>query len=304
MLRVLVTLVALGLAGCTNTEPSDAISTSPTTADTSATNEILRRLPPPENPVAVAVYDFPDQTGQFKFRENVQTLSRAVTQGASSILIGALLDAGDGSWFEVVERNRLDNVLKERQIIREMRVLYGGAANAQGTLLPPMLFAGMLLEGGIISFDSNTVTGGLGARFLGIGASTEYRQDTAVVYLRAISTQSGKVLKSVVVRKTIASVGLRGDVFRFVDVDDLLEIEAGFTTNEPTFLALKAAIEKSVIALVLEGSEGGLWRFANPQEAAPLLARYRDERRASGVLESYIEEYWPDMEANPELASN
>ena len=34
-----------------------------------------------------------------------------------------------------------------------------------------MLFAGMILEGGIIGYDTNVETGGTGARWLGIGTT-------------------------------------------------------------------------------------------------------------------------------------
>src|ERR1700739_4767004 len=64
----------------------------------------LLRLPPPEKKIAVAVYGFTDQTGQFKPSDNIQTWSRAITQGGSSILIKALQDAGNRQWFQIIER--------------------------------------------------------------------------------------------------------------------------------------------------------------------------------------------------------
>lgn len=168
----------------------------------------LEQLPPAGDRVAIAVYNFTDQTGQFKPTDGVQTLSRAVTQGATSILVKALQEAGNRSWFTVIERERLDNLLRERAVIREMRSAYLGEKNLNRTALPPLLFAGVLLEGGIIGYDSNTKSGGLGARFLGIGASTQYREDTVTVYLRAVSVKTGEVLSTVSVCKTIASFGL------------------------------------------------------------------------------------------------
>ena len=133
------------------------------------TQSSLRSLPPPRERAAVAVYDFQDQTGQFKpSSAGVQTLSKAVTQGSTSVLLKALQDAGNRSWFTVIERENLDNLLKERQIIREMRRQYLGEEDVNEAALPPLLFAGIILEGGIIGYDTNTITGGAGARFLGI----------------------------------------------------------------------------------------------------------------------------------------
>jgi curli production assembly/transport component CsgG len=244
----------------------------------------LLYMPPPPQPVAVAVYGFTDQTGQLKPSDVTQSLSRAVTQGATSILVGALRDAGSGNWFTVVERERLDNLLRERQIIREMRRQYLNESETPANVLPSLLFAGITLEGGIISFDSNTQTGGVGARLLGIGGSTQYRTNTATVYLRAVSVKTGEVLANVITQKSISSIGLSGGVFKFVKYDELLEAEAGVTRNEPTQLAVQGAIERAVYALILEGAKPGprqLWDFAEPAAGAPWLARYEQDRRRS-----------------------
>jgi len=235
----------------------------------------LNRLAPPRDKIVVAVYDYRDLTGQFKPTDNVQTLSRAVTQGGASVLIKALQEAGEGRWFTVLERNSLDQLLKERAIIREQRASFAGP---DGQPLPPpgpLLYAGVIFEGGIIGFDSNTLTGGLGARYLGIGGSTRYRQDTISVYLRAISTQSGEVLKSVTATKTLASYALSLDTFKFIDFRDLLEAEVGFARNEPGLLALRRAVEEAVYAMVIEGAEDGLWSFADPAAQAAAVAEYR-----------------------------
>ena len=207
-----------------------------------------------------------------------QTLSRAVTQGGGSILVKALQDAGNRQWFTIVERESLRNLLNERQIIREMRERYLGEPGVNPQALPAMLFAGVLLEGGIVGYDTNTVTGGAGAAFLGIGGQTEYRQDTVTVYLRAVSVRTGEVLTTVTASKTIASQSLGASAFKFVAFKELLEAEAGFTTNEPDQLALQQAIEKAVYALVMEGVELKLWEFADPKAGWPLLWRYRQER--------------------------
>ncbi len=39
--------------------------------------------------------------------------------------------------------------------------------------LPSLLFAGLILDGGIIGYDCNTVTGGLGARYLGTSSTAK-----------------------------------------------------------------------------------------------------------------------------------
>ena len=276
-------LAAMALAGC-STIGDDGRDFLPETSSMAVipartqTQNMLADIPAPQRPIAVAVYGFTDQTGQFKPNEAGQTLSRAVSQGGGSILAKALQDAGNRSWFTIVERESLRNLLNERQIIREMRERYLGETGVNAQALPAMLFAGVLLEGGIISYDTNTVTGGAGAAFLGIGARSEYRQDTVTVYLRAVSVRTGEVLTTVTASKTIASKSLGASAFKFVAFKELLEAETGFTTNEPDHLALQQAIEKAVYGLVMEGVELKLWDFADRNAGWPLLWRYKQER--------------------------
>lgn len=271
-------------AACATLLPSCAVHNPrvwdpPQFMKSSPARDRLATLPPPAQRVAIAVYGFTDQTGQFKPSETVQTLSRAVTQGATSILVKTLQDTGNRSWFQVIERERLDNVLRERAVIREMRANYLGEKQVNPAALPPLLFAGVLLEGGIIGYDSNTKTGGSGARFLGIGATTQYREDTVTIYLRAVSVKTGEVLSTVSVRKSIAAVGIGGNAFRFVDFKELLELEAGVTYNEPDQIALSSAIEKAVFALIMEGAMTGLWCLGNDAEKSQtLLLDYITER--------------------------
>ena len=257
---------------------------------TSVTKEI-KKLPPPVEPVVVGVYKFRDQTGQYKPTEGGSTFSTAVTQGATTILIKALEDS---NWFVPIERENLSNLLNERNIIRSTRKEYSKNQDGTDPQLPPLLYAGIILEGGIISYDSNIITGGLGARYFGVGASTQYRQDRITVYLRAVSTSSGKILKTVYVSKTILSQALDANFFRYVKFRRLLEAETGFTKNEPGQLAVSEAIEKAVEALILEGIEDNLWGTkANKDEIDDLITEYRAERTESentGLYERYFKE--------------
>ncbi|PJG47318.1 curlin [Sphingobium sp. LB126] len=274
------------LSGCATANPVSW--QQPVMAKPSQIQNRLALLPASGKKVAVAVYGFTDQTGQFKPTDNVQTLSRAVTQGATSILVKALQDAGNRQFFQVIERERLDNVLRERAVIREMRASYLGEKQVNPQALPPLLFAGLLLEGGIIGYDSNIKTGGAGARFLGIGGSSQYREDTVTLYLRAVSVKTGEVLTSVNVRKSIASVALGANAFRYVGFKDLLELEAGVTFNEPDQLAVQQAVEKAVYALIAEGALQDLWCFGTTEDySANLLRDYvaeRDSIKAQDVI--------------------
>lgn len=265
------------LAGCSASQ----MAKPPTSFESTPMQQRLLALPPPAQQIAVALYDYRDLTGQYKPSETVTSYSRAVTQGASAVLIKALQEAGQGSWFKVLERAGLDSLLKERAIIRETRQQYLGQDGRQLPPPPPLLYAGLILEGGIIGFDSNTLTGGAGARLLGIGGSTEYREDTVTVYLRGISTQTGEVLRSVMAKKTIFSYGVSADVFKFIGYRELLEVEAGFTSNEPGLVALRQAIEQAVYALIVEGAAANLWTFRDQEAGRSLLDQYYTAQAAT-----------------------
>jgi len=215
-----------------------------------------QNLPRARSKTVVAVYKFRDQTGQYKPQANGSSFSTAVTQGATTMLIRALEQS---QWFEPIERENLGNLLNERKIIRSTRDEYAALTGRKQPPLAPLLFAGIILEGGIISYDSNILTGGAGLRYFGAGASGQYRQDRVTVYLRAISTNSGKIFKTVYTSKTILSQQVDANLFRFVNFKRLLETETGFTYNEPSEMAVKDAIEKSVQALIYEGFEDNLW---------------------------------------------
>lgn len=272
-------LLAAGLSGCAAYDVGPSRYNEQAYVPAKTPTELrLNQLPAPARPVAVAVYGFGDQTGQFKPSEQGQTLSRAVTQGAGSILVKALQDAGKRQWFTVVEREQFKNLLNERQVIREMRERYLGETGVNPQALPSLLFAGVLLEGGVIGYDTNTVTGGAGAAFLGLGAHTQYRQDTVTVYLRAVSVRTGEVLTTVTASKTIASRSINASTFRYVAFKELLEAEIGITTNEPDQVALRQAIEKAVYGLVIEGVELKLWNFKDPAAGTSLVSAYQAER--------------------------
>ena len=95
-------------------------------------------------------------------------MSTAVTQGGSIVCYRCFKISFNGDWFQVLEREGLDNLIKERQLIRSTRTEYDGEANV-GKILKPIMFAGLIIEGGIVGYDSNIQTGGQGARYLGIG---------------------------------------------------------------------------------------------------------------------------------------
>ena len=249
--------------GAVPTKVTEKITDEPKYMPQVADNKLQREfdsIPPPAGKkISVAVYQFTDKTGQRRQQANVASFSTAVTQGAEVFLIKSLQDVGQGNWFDVVERTNIDALTKERLIIRQMREAYEGK---QAKPLMPMQFAGIIMEGGIIGYDSGTESGGAAWRWLGIGPSTSYSKDTVTVSLRAISVNTGKVLAAVTVTKIVYSTADSVAVLKFMNSNtQAFEAETGLTINEPGTLAVKATVEAAVVELIKEGERKGVWDY-------------------------------------------
>jgi curli production assembly/transport component CsgG len=246
-------------------------------------------------PITIAVYGFQDKTGQMKPNDKLAVFSKAVTQGAEVFLIKSLQDSKN--WFKVVERVGLDNLVKERQLIRNQREVYEGK---DARPLKPMTVAGVMIEGGIIGYDSNIRSGGNGARFLGIGGSQQYRVDEIVISMRLISVNSGEVLLTNAVSKTIFSTQHNVGMLRFVDAGTkALELENGMALNEPTTYAVRVAIEQAVYDMIVEGEKKGIWRYKKLGQAEVKKEEPKVEVKVEEKKEVIVEPQ-PISETKPE----
>ncbi len=246
------------------------------------------------DPIIIAVYDFLDMTGQKKPGGNFASMSTAVTQGSYQILIKALQDVGDGKWFRVVERASLPSLLQERKLIRSTRQMADGD-NAEP--LPALLFAGAYITGGIVGYDSDTKSGGIGARILGVQANTKYRQDVVTIILRLVNVQTGEVVISTVIEKTIFSTGKGADIFKYFDADTmLLESEVGMARNEPVTFAVRKAIESGVAEIIEQGAKKELWKIKLPPEPVEpeVVEEVKEEVKEEAKVDLTIEQGKPE----------
>lgn len=275
----LLLLVSILLTGCSGEAlyKNRGVTRAQVT-DSTVVGKLLADLPEPQERIPVVVYDFQDQTGQFKANDNFADYSSAVTKGGVSVLIKTLLDTSKGRWFMVAERNSLDSLLKERQIIRSMREEYTGSDGKPLPMLPPLIYGGMILEGGIIFYDSNVLTGGAAAGYFGISGSTQYRRDLVTVYLRAVNINNGEVILAVNSSKTVFSYAVNAGLTRYLAYNKLLEAEAGYTVNEPSQLAVRQAIEASVYSLVMEGALKNMWAFKDEAAGKKAITHYLEIR--------------------------
>ena len=255
MLKILLIIATLFLGGCASVPKIEDPKLSLSPLQEKFDN--IKSLDGPA--ITIAVYSFTDKTGQRKPSDKFSQLSSAVTQGAEVWVIQALKSVGNGTWFQVVERIGLDNLIKERQLIRSTREQYEEEKNKQ---LKPLKFAGLIVEGGVVGYDSNIMTGGRGARYLGIGLQQQYRVDNVTISMRIVSVSTGEVLLTVAIEKTILSVSMGSSVFKFLDLGTrAIETETGITENEPVNYAVRAAIEQAVVEIILQGQHKGLWKF-------------------------------------------
>jgi curli production assembly/transport component CsgG len=260
------------VAGCA--EGASPLYRPPALAGRSSALQDLLSLPPPQYRLDTAVFRFLDQTGQHKPNQNFADYSFAVTQGASNLLIETLHQAGSGNWFRVLERANVGDLLQERQIIRANRIEYAGPDKKPLPELGPLLNAGTIFEGGIVGYDSDQLTGGVGANYLGIGANAQYRKDTVSIALRTVSTLTGEDLTTVETTKTIYSALIDASIFQYVGFNKLLQVETGFSANEPVTVCITQAIELAVYATIMEGALNGIWSFADPAAQAKLTDDY------------------------------
>lgn len=256
----LLTLALVALAGCSTIRPVGEVGARSEATVSETINKSFNSVPEPAGPpLTIAVYSFLDKTGQRKPSNTLSLFSTAVSQGAESYLIKSLQEVGNRQWFTVVERVGLDNLLKERQMIKQTREIYDGE---KAKMLPPLTLAGVILEGAIVDYNSNTLTGGTGARWLGIGPYTQYTQDLVVISLRLVSVTTGEVLTTVTVEKNLLSTADGVTALRFFNqATKAFEFDSSQSFNEPGNYALRSAIETAIVELINKGERQGLWKF-------------------------------------------
>jgi curli production assembly/transport component CsgG len=313
------------MSGCAITQKAGQIAGiehEPKVAENKLQKEFDMIPAPSGSKVSVAVYNFADKTGQRKATPGVASFSTAVTQGADVFLIKALQDVGYGRWFDVVERGNIDALTKERLIIKQMRDAYEGKS---ATPLMPMQFAGIIMEGGIIGYDTGLESGGTAYRFLGIGPQTQYSKDIVTVSLRAISVNTGKILAAVTVTKIIYSTGDSVAILKSIDPGQgilkqvfdgttgstsatagLFEFETGLVVNEASTLAVKTTVEAAVVEIIKEGERKGVWDYKKyPTPLQPIEATEVTEiKNAVSAVSSSVARVPTTPEAAAKLGIN
>jgi curli production assembly/transport component CsgG len=252
----LISLMALLPLGCAANMQDRYKHDRPISNVTTTTKSELSILPKPAQKIPVSVWKILDETGQFRRSAGGGTeLSHAVTQGAHHMLIKALNDSG---WFTVVEREGWPNLIQEIRIKEELRKRGVTRVPEDFKLLevPKYMFSGAITE-----FDDHPVSLGGGFGLRGGSASARAMTSSVAIDLRMTDVDTGVIQEAVSIFKRVIAHQTNFGIFRFIRINWLLELEFGYTLNEPTDLAVREALEKGVVHLIVRGVREGLPEF-------------------------------------------
>jgi curli production assembly/transport component CsgG len=273
-LKLLFVALCISVAGCARYDNTGSLNIRPLTGQFTTPGQMLATLPPPGVALSVAVYDFQDLTGQNKssMSSTFAEFSRAITQGASAILVDALKTAGHGSWFKVVERGYLDSLLRERKLIQDTYLVLKKNPRSK---IDPLQFADYLLTGGVVSYDTATSYASAAGGFAGYEAGVNASKSLVTVNLRLVRVRDGVVMKSIDASRPIVSAGASASAARVVN-NSVLSAQAAAGLNEATQTAVRECIEVAVYELIRQGVQDQLWTVPQvaPAPTLPLTARF------------------------------
>jgi hypothetical protein len=93
-----------------------------------------------------------------------------------------------------------------------------------------------------------------------------------------VDIRNGAVLNSVSVTKTIFSYAFDANQYAFVSYKKLLQMEIGYTSNEPAQMALREAIESAVIHLTVQGIRDRIFQMQDERQwNNPIIQAYLRE---------------------------
>lgn len=81
-------------------------------------------------------------------------------------------------------------------------------------------------------------------------------------------------------------------MFKFIDAQELLESEIGYTSNEPVSLCVAQAIESAVVHMIADGIWKRAWNLADSQTGLenPILKKYWLEAHSVERVQARLEQ--------------
>ena len=249
-------------------------------------------------PLSISVGEVRDFTGKSSINEGA-----ALTQGGTLMVMSAL-----GRLTPAVRiHERFDPRVAELELIyADRRQLGDGRAYAvpgggpgQQQRVPWMPYAGGTIQnsryfivGGITELNWNVQSGGIDARYNGVGPAARTFTASIAADLRIVDTRSLVVVRTVSLQKQVTGHEVELNVFRFFG-SRLFDISGGMRNQEPIQLAVRATLELGVLELLSSVSGVSFQHCAGPAIQAGIMSAGYEVAPSRPVPQPFLPAFVP-----------
>lgn len=262
---VIRTLAIVGLiTGCVAVDKIDQITAPNTIIDAASEHadhskaEVMAQWSLRNGMASVAVTSFEDLTGA-----RVDGGSSTAVAASGHLLLEFILkNYRDEGHLAIYSRRLLSELINERRLAQQANTSY--ATEAVNSLskatqalmgnakikplhdLPDLGPVDFLITGAVIGYDKNTRDSGAAAGMVGISNRYQQSEDSVSVLVELINVKTGAMSGIGIASEFISSKLFNAGVFKYLEVDKILELEGGGSLNEPKTYALYLALTQAV----------------------------------------------------------
>ena len=263
--KVIRTLVTVGLiTGCVAVNKIDQLTAPNTITDAASEHtehskaEVMAQWSQRNGIASVAVTSFEDLTGA-----RVDGGSSTAVAASGHLLLEFILkNYRDEGHLAIYSRRLLSELINERRLAQQANTSY--ATEAVNSLskatqalmgnakikplhdLPDLGPVDFLITGAVIGYDKNTRDSGAAAGMVGISNRYQQSEDSVSVLVELINVKTGAMSGIGIASELISSKLFNAGVFKYLEVDKILELEGGGSLNEPKTYALYLALTQAV----------------------------------------------------------
>ena len=263
--KVIRTLVTVGLVtGCVAVDKIDQLTAPNTITDAASEHtehskaEVMAQWSQRNGIASVAVTSFEDLTGA-----RVDGGSSTAVAASGHLLLEFILkNYRDEGHLAIYSRRLLSELINERRLAQQANTSY--ATEAVNSLskatqalmgnakikplhdLPDLGPVDFLITGAVIGYDKNTRDSGAAAGMVGISNRYQQSEDSVSVLVELINVKTGAMSGIGISSELISSKLFNAGVFKYLEVDKILELEGGGSLNEPKTYALYLALTQAV----------------------------------------------------------
>jgi len=221
-------------------------------------SEVMSEFVARHGVASMAVTSFDDLTGA-----RVEGGASTAIAGSGLLLLELILNSySDERRIRLFSRRLLTDLVNERRLAQQYnstaasRSLNSLSEAAKALVNPDKLSKAYdladiapvdyLLTGAVIGYDKNLSDLGAGAGLVGLSSSYKKSDDAVTVLVQIIDVATGEIAGVGIGSESVTSVMLGGGVFKFLEIDRILELEGGGSLNEPRTYALYQALNQAV----------------------------------------------------------